>query len=153
PAEIIREAIFISYCGDEQRLLQGTNALRRLEPAEPLPVERQPIQFRPPAGEVAKFLAALIDYGFSRNASDIHLIPKSGGSFIRMRVNGELLSNSEPICSNQIHSQLAARVKVLAGLDSSLRHLPLDGAFSVPIGERIAQIRVSTVPTIHGEKI
>lgn len=150
---VLSEAITIAYCGDEGRLIAGVHKLREAEGAGGHLRLAQPIDFRPAHSEVGQFVAALVEFGFSKGASDIHLLPRREGVFVRMRVQGELLTNTEPLCTAAVHQQVTARIKVLAGVTYSHSAVPCDGAFRVPFGGREAQVRVSTIPTMYGEKV
>lgn len=153
PSEVLAEAISIAYCGDEGRLVAGVQKLRAVESHTSQRALAQPIDFRPPSGEVSQFVASLVEFGFSKGASDIHLLPRREGTYVRMRVQGELLSNSEPLCSAAVHQQVVARIKVLAGVGYSQGSIPCDGSFGVPFAGREARVRVSTMPTLYGEKV
>ena len=150
--EILDDAIFQAYHGDEQML---QSKLTRLHAAEPLPNPLNggfALEFRPRRGETATFLAALVDYAISRGASDIHLVPAETGSCVKLRIDGNLLEHQGPICSLPLHQQLITRIKVLSSLDVTRKSAPQDGSFQVPISNRQVNVRVSIMPTIHGEK-
>lgn len=149
--QILESAIFTSYHGDDRTLKTGIEALQNVEKVEQTNSISK-IEFRPESGEVAQFLATLIDYGIANQASDIHLIPKREGAFVKLRINGQLLSHKNPICSRHSQSQLISRLRVLSGLDTTTKGLPQDGAFNLPVGTSLLTIRLSIMPTIHGDK-
>ena len=103
--------------------------------------------------EVTRFIARLIEYAAAHNASDIHLTPRSEGAFVKLRIDGELLDHAEALTSLEVYRQLVARIKILAQLDTTIRTFPQDGRFTYPLHERSVELRVSTLPTIHGENI
>jgi type IV pilus assembly protein PilB len=103
----------------------------------------------PPSIEalVNKFIErAILD-----RASDIHLDPAEEKVRVRCRIDGVLHElYSYP---NDLHQSIVSRVKVLSLLDISEKRHPQDGAFHHPHGPHPIDVRVSTLPTVHGEKI
>lgn len=153
-AEVVTEAISIAYCGDAERFGVSVESLRNVESQLVHPFcGPHSIEFNPKQGEVAQFLASLVEFALSKGASDIHLLPRYEGTFLRIRVNGELLTTPEPLCGSLVHQRLIARIKVLAGIAHTASAVPTDGAFSLPFGGKEARVRVSTIPTLHGEKV
>jgi len=108
--------------------------------------------FHPRSGEAAAFLASLIEYVYSIGASDLHLIPRHDGAVARARINGELYSRNGNICSRQTYVQIVQRIKVLCNLPVSRIGVPQDGSFILPVGSKRSSVRVSLMPTLHGEK-
>ncbi|NLF25124.1 MAG: type II/IV secretion system protein [Deltaproteobacteria bacterium] len=149
--EILDDAIFRAYHGDEGALGHNLQKFQEMETCGSKS-ENLSLPFRPEQGETSKFLAALIDYGISHGASDIHIVPTSRGSRVKLRIAGDLLSHQGEICSLQLHQYLIARIKILAALDTTQRQLPQDGSFQVPLSKRQVSVRVSILPTVHGEK-
>lgn len=94
----------------------------------------------------------LVRRAVSMGASDIHLEPKREGIRVRYRVDGVMTAQgSLPI---DLAPPLATRVKVLARMDMTERRLPQDGQFSLDLpGQPPVQLRASTFPGIHGEKL
>lgn len=89
----------------------------------------------------------LLGEAINLNASDIHIEPKESSLIIRYRVDGVLLSGTT--LDLKAHTMLVARIKVLAGLDTSQNRLPQDGRFT----NNSYDLRVSTMATIWGEKV
>ena len=85
------------------------------------------------------------------NASDIHLEPREGFLRLRYRVDG-LLQDGDPIHKNK-QAFLISRVKILVNLDIAESRLPQDGRTKRKIGNHNIDLRVSTIPTLFGEKI
>ncbi|MBX7136363.1 MAG: GspE/PulE family protein [Oligoflexia bacterium] len=150
PGETLAEAIFLAYSSDEKALAQSASELPELSAAALgiAPAVEEPLS----TAKVPRFLSALMNYAVSKQASDIHIIPRLEGTFIRLRINGELRDQARPLGSLALHQQLINRIKVLAQLDTTQHQLPLDGQFSIAAGEKRVGIRVSTIPTLHGEK-
>ncbi|RKD25522.1 hypothetical protein BEP19_00830 [Ammoniphilus oxalaticus] len=101
--------------------------------------------------DVSSYLSHLIDAAIGRRASDIHLEPLADRIQIRMRIDGELLMFEEK--SEAWGPPLISKLKLLANLDIGERRIPQDGGFSHQADSEALDIRVSTLPTIHGEKL
>ena len=84
-------------------------------------------------------------------ASDIHIEPGENLLRIRYRIDGVLTEKLRP--PPQMHAAVASRIKIMAGLDISERRLPQDGGIHVMMDKRPIDLRVSTVPGRHGEKV
>jgi type II secretory ATPase GspE/PulE/Tfp pilus assembly ATPase PilB-like protein len=101
---------------------------------------------------VIHFWENIVDQALHKKASDIHIEPDSGVSHIRLRVDGHLshLASSPA----QWHERISSRIKILARLDISEKRLPQDGQMIVNNDKnQPVDCRVSTLPTLHGEKI
>lgn len=104
------------------------------------------------AGEspVIKYVNYLISNAIREGASDIHIEPKAKKTKIRYRIDGILFAAKE--APAKMHPAIVSRIKIMANLDISERRLPQDGKVSVIVGGRAIDLRVSTLPTSHGEK-
>ena len=101
---------------------------------------------------VVKFLQKMLLDAFSMRASDLHFEPFEHTYRVRFRVDGELREIASPPVS--IQEKLAARIKVISKLDISEKRVPQDGKMKLKIGpDRVIDFRVSTLPTMYGEKI
>jgi len=100
---------------------------------------------------VIKFVNYLISNAIKEDASDIHIEPKAKFTKVRYRIDGALFEIMQsPL---QMHPAVVSRIKIMSGLDISERRLPQDGKISVIVGGRSVDLRVSTLPTSHGEKV
>ena len=100
---------------------------------------------------VIKFVNYLISRAINDGASDIHIEPKGKFTKIRYRIDGVLFEIMQtPL---KMHPAVVSRVKIMSNLDISQRRLPQDGKISVVVGGRGVDLRVSTLPTSHGEKV
>jgi type IV pilus assembly protein PilB len=100
---------------------------------------------------VIKFVNYLISNAIHEGASDIHIEPKEKIMKTRYRIDGVLFETMKsPI---KMHPAIVSRIKIMANLDISERRLPQDGKISVIVGGRPIDLRVSTLPTNHGEKV
>jgi type IV pilus assembly protein PilB len=100
---------------------------------------------------IIQLVNMLIVQGVKDRASDIHIEPNERGLLIRFRIDGMLHDNR--ILPNRIKAAIISRVKILAKMDISERRLPQDGRFQVKFGIREVDLRVSTIPTVFGEKV
>jgi type IV pilus assembly protein PilB len=100
---------------------------------------------------VIKFVNYLISNAVREGASDIHIEPKEKLMRTRYRIDGVLFDMKEsPL---KMHPAIVSRIKIMANLDISERRLPQDGKIKVSIGGAAIDLRVSTLPTNHGEKV
>jgi type II secretory ATPase GspE/PulE/Tfp pilus assembly ATPase PilB-like protein len=146
---ILLKAIETSYKTDDEWLGQNLNGLKSVDASNPLQIEIHDLSESEP---VPKALKVLLEYAIARDASDIHLIPSVSGLCLKLRVRGELLNYKQAICSESISARLVSRIKILSKLRTDLKAVPQDGSFSIKLRSGSRQIRVSTMPTIHGEK-
>ena len=105
------------------------------------------------AGEspIIKFVNYLISHAIRDGASDIHIEPKENHTKIRYRIDGILFDSMKPPAS--MHSAVVSRLKIMSNLDISERRVPQDGRIAAIVGGRAIDLRVSTLPTCHGEKV
>jgi len=102
----------------------------------------------PPAVRLINFSIA---EAFQQGASDIHFEPQENGLLIRYRIDGALQERLSP--PQEVQSQLLTRLKVMAKLDIAERRLPQDGRIKMRFGGKTIDFRVSTIPTVTGERI
>ncbi len=100
---------------------------------------------------VIRLLNAIIFEGVKERASDIHIEPYEMTLTVRFRIDGMLHARLSP--PKVIQEALASRVKILASLNIAEKRLPQDGRIKVMVAGHEVDIRVSTVPTIYGERI
>ncbi|PZP96720.1 MAG: type IV-A pilus assembly ATPase PilB [Variovorax paradoxus] len=101
---------------------------------------------------VVKFLHKMLLDAFGMRASDLHFEPYEHNYRVRFRIDGELREIAAPPVA--IKDKLASRIKVISRLDISEKRVPQDGRMKLKIGpERVIDFRVSTLPTLFGEKI
>jgi type IV pilus assembly protein PilB len=99
---------------------------------------------------VIKFVNYLISNAAHEGASDIHIEPKDKHTKIRYRIDGVLFEAMQ--APSKMHPAIVSRIKIMANLDISERRLPQDGKVSAIVGGRAIDLRISTLPTNHGEK-
>jgi len=100
---------------------------------------------------IIQLVNMLIVQGVKDRASDIHIEPNERGLLIRFRIDGMLHDNR--ILPNKIKAAIISRVKILAKMNIAERRLPQDGRFQVKFGIKEVDLRVSTIPTVFGEKV
>ncbi|NJM43307.1 MAG: Flp pilus assembly complex ATPase component TadA, partial [Brachymonas sp.] len=99
---------------------------------------------------IIRMLNALLTQAARDGASDIHIEPYERTSSVRFRVDGTLREVVQP--NRALHAALISRLKIMAELDIAEKRLPQDGRISLRIGTRAMDVRVSTLPSAHGER-
>ncbi|MGB3914634.1 MAG: ATPase, T2SS/T4P/T4SS family [Dethiobacteria bacterium] len=100
---------------------------------------------------IVKVVNSLIHQAVSEGASDIHIEPLDKGVRVRMRIDGVLHDLMTPPKDTQ--PLIVSRIKIMANLDIAERRMPQDGRITIQVGLKDVNMRVSTMPTIHGEKV
>ncbi len=100
---------------------------------------------------VVHLVDLLIRQAVKQGASDIHIEPQRDKLLVRYRIDGVLYETPPP--PKKLHPPIVSRIKIMSHLDIAEKRLPQDGAMSMRVDGRIIDIRVSTVPTIWGEKV
>lgn len=93
----------------------------------------------------------LLETGVAMHASDVHLDPKENTVSVRYRVDGVL--RNDRILPKSVMNSLVARIKIMAGLNITESRLPQDGRINTTIIDKKVNLRVSTLPTVFGEKV
>jgi type IV pilus assembly protein PilB len=101
---------------------------------------------------IVKLVNAIMTQAVGDRASDVHLEPAEFNVRIRFRVDGVLHEPMPPAPKN-IQGGLISRLKVMADLNIAERRVPQDGRISMKVGGRALDLRVATLPTVHGEKV
>ncbi|WP_420472897.1 type II secretion system ATPase GspE [Noviherbaspirillum sp. ST9] len=99
---------------------------------------------------VIRMINALLTQALREEASDIHIEPFEQVSVVRFRVDGALRDVVRP--KKAIHASLISRIKIMAQLDIAEKRLPQDGRITLRVGGKPVDVRVSTLPTGHGER-
>jgi len=102
---------------------------------------------------VVKFVNQIISEAYKERATDIHLEPMENDLRIRYRVDGVLHQAPVPPQLKRFQAAIVSRIKVMANMDIAERRLPQDGRINVRCGGAEIDVRVSTVPTAHGESV
>jgi general secretion pathway protein E len=99
---------------------------------------------------VIRMINALLTQSLREGASDIHIEPFEQTSVVRFRIDGTLRDIVRP--KKAIHASLISRIKIMSQLDIAEKRLPQDGRITLRIGGKPVDVRVSTLPTGHGER-
>ena len=99
---------------------------------------------------IIRFVNYVIHDAVKQGASDIHIEPKEKALKIRFRIDGILFEMMTP--PGSMHAAIISRLKIMANLDIAERRLPQDGRIRAVINDRKIDLRLSTLPTVHGEK-
>ena len=103
------------------------------------------------AAPVVQLLQSLFEDAVAVGASDIHLEPQERELVIRARVDGVLQTQAQ--ADKRIAAALTQRLKLMASLDIAEKRLPQDGRFSLRLKDRVLDVRLSTLPSQHGESV
>lgn len=107
-----------------------------------------------PAGDEApavRALDAIHAHALAERASDVHIEPMRSGGRVRQRIDGILVECR--LLSEELYAQVVSRVKLMAGMDIADRRQPQDGRYAVEMNGRSLDARVSSIPTLVGEKV
>lgn len=100
---------------------------------------------------IIRMMNSLFKQASRDGASDIHLEAYEKQSVVRFRVDGDLRDVVD--LKRGLHSALVSRIKIMASLDIAEKRMPQDGRISLRVGNKALDIRVSTLPTAHGERV
>jgi general secretion pathway protein E len=154
PAEVFAVRLAQAYTREEAGTatligdIEGASDLESL--ADGLPVITDLLETEDDA-PIIRFLNTLLTQALRDRASDIHIEAFEERSLVRFRVDGTLREVLEP--PRALHASLVSRVKVMAQLDIAEKRLPQDGRITLRIAGRPVDVRVSTLPTGHGERV
>ena len=98
-----------------------------------------------------RLINALFTQALRDGASDIHIEPFETRSVVRLRIDGTLHDLIEP--ARALHGAIVSRVKIMAQLDIAEKRLPQDGRITLRVAGKPIDVRVSTIPTGHGERV
>ncbi len=100
---------------------------------------------------IVKLATQIVENAFRMEATDIHLEPFEKYTQIRVRVNGDLVTLMN--VSSNVQNQLSTRLKLISGMNIAEKRIPQDGRFSQTVDGIPLDVRVSSLPMVHGEKI
>ncbi len=152
-AALLMERIQVAYAGNESSAatvvgeVESAVDLSRL--MQDLPAVEDLLEAANDA-PIIRMLNALLTQAAKDGASDIHIEPYERSSSVRFRVDGSLREVVQP--NKALHAALISRLKIMAELDIAEKRLPQDGRISLRIGGRAIDVRVSTLPSAHGER-
>ncbi len=100
---------------------------------------------------IVKLATTIIENSYRADATDIHIEPFEKYTRIRIRVNGDLVELMN--ISSAVHSALTTRLKLISGMNIAEKRIPQDGRFTQVVDGTTLDVRVSSLPMVHGEKI
>ena len=102
-------------------------------------------------GRIIRYVNQIFEQALRVRASDIHIEPFEDRCRVRLRIDGSLTEITPP--PRSLFIPIVSRIKVLSKLDIAEKRVPQDGAIALKSGEKRVDVRVSTVPTVYGEKV
>lgn len=100
---------------------------------------------------VARIVSTLLEYGIKIRASDVHIEPLENETRVRYRIDGIL--HEKLILPRRIHDAIISRIKILGNMKIDEKRLPQDARFNFKVGLEDLDLRLSTMPTVYGEKV
>ena len=100
---------------------------------------------------IIKYVHSVIKDALENRASDIHMEPLEKKFRVRFRIDGKLQEQPDP--PKRLQPSIISRTKLMANVSLAEKRVPLDGRINVKVGEKVIDLRVSTLPTVHGESI
>lgn len=151
PQEEIEKAIAELYA--QSLATEVTAALKEVkEPAKKEAVDIRKLgQVIKETSNIVKIVTTILEFAVKSRASDVHLEPQEEKSRVRYRIDGIL--HEKLILPKDVHEALVSRIKILSGMKIDEKRLPQDGRFSLKADGEEVDLRVSSLPTVHGEKI
>ena len=105
----------------------------------------------PQAAPSIRLVDSIIERGIADRVSDIHIEPREEDMRVRMRIDGML--HDDLAIPKELQQSVTARIKIMCGMDVTERRIPQDGRTLMQVKGKEIDIRASTLPTVHGEKI
>ncbi|KPU82840.1 general secretion pathway protein GspE [Psychromonas sp. PRT-SC03] len=147
--ELVADA-YQSSSSEAQQLMQDIGSDDLFSLAEDMPADEDLLETEDDA-PIIKLINALLGEAIKEEASDIHIETFENTLIIRFRIDGILREILKP--QRKLAALLVSRIKVMAKLDIAEKRVPQDGRISLRIGGRAVDVRVSTMPASHGERV
>ncbi|MCD6115085.1 type II/IV secretion system protein [bacterium] len=125
--------------------------VRKVKALEKLPKGYKEVQERMAEAPISKMVAVILKHAVEGHASDVHIEPLKTKTRVRFRMDGIL--HSSLYLPKNIHPSIVSRIKIISNLRIDETRIPQDGRFSVTIDNQNIDFRVSTFPTMTGEKV
>lgn len=100
---------------------------------------------------VVKLVNSIIMEAYQQNASDIHIEPEESFTRVRFRIDGDLQVYNQ--FTNEVHQLITTRIKIISGMNIAEKRIPQDGSLRFKQDYTRFDLRISTLPTTHGEKV
>lgn len=128
-------------------VLEGVQAFSDMNNAEDDEESKDRVESAP----IVKLATTIVENSFRADATDIHIEPFKTYTRIRIRVNGDLVELMN--VANVVHNALTTRLKLISGMNIAEKRVPQDGRFTQVVDGTTLDVRVSSLPTVNGEKI
>lgn len=128
-----------------------TSALKEVTSYQPKEQAQETPEIIKDTQGVSNIVTQLLEYAIKTRSSDIHIEPQDDRTRVRYRIDGIL--HEKIILPKGVHDALISRIKILSILKIDEKRLPQDGRFTFTFGKEVVDLRVSTVPTVYGEKV
>lgn len=155
PAQVVLDAINQAYdklANESQRLvddLEGTESLEELQ--QDIEEAQDILDAGSDEAPIIRLVNSLLFRAVKERASDVHIEPYERDMSVRYRIDGVLREIIKP--PKRAQNAIVSRIKVMGGLNIAEKRLPQDGRIRIKIAGKDIDIRLSTTPTIHGERI
>ncbi len=100
---------------------------------------------------IAKIVSTILEFAMKSGSSDVHIEPREENTRVRYRIDGILFERL--LLPRNVHDAVISRIKILADLKIDEKRVPQDGRFNFSADDKEVDLRVSTVPTVFGEKV
>jgi general secretion pathway protein E len=153
PSDVLRDAMHKAY---DKASESATSVLEDVDDeqgkaANDLMLEDADLLDDPNQAPIIRFVNALLAQAIKERASDIHIEPFEKDLVVRFRIDGVLFEAVRP--PSRLKSSIVARIKIMAGLNIAEKRLPQDGRIRRRMAGREIDLRVSTLPVRHGERV
>jgi type II secretory ATPase GspE/PulE/Tfp pilus assembly ATPase PilB-like protein len=149
-AKILKKAVFLAYHGNDFALTDNIKKISKVSVPDTSKISVSGLSAV--KCEVNDFIKTLLSYAIVKKASDIHLLPQLDGLYVKLRIDGELRAHDASVCSLDIYKRIISRLKTLSNLDTTQSETTHDGSLTYDLDDSSISIRISIMPTIHGEK-
>ncbi len=144
----IAERYAQSLSGEVTRALEETDQVEKVQAEEEAADLSQGVVRQAP---ITKIVETILSFAIKARASDVHIEPEQQRTRIRYRIDGIL--QEKLILPQSVHDAVVSRIKILSQLKIDEKRVPQDGRFSFESEGKAIDLRVSTMPTTHGEKV
>jgi len=149
----------LSYLPDIKKTIETTyvqslspevkEALREVSPINKRTVESADLLIK--EAPITKIVNTILEFAIRSRASDVHIEPEETKTRVRYRIDGIL--HEKLSLPKGIHEALVSRIKILSGMKIDEKRIPQDGRFGFKLTDEEVDLRVSTLPSVHGEKV
>ena len=140
------ENLYTQHLGEDV-----TKALKESTPSEVKTYEAGHLNEVIREAPIAQIVSAVLEQAIRIKASDVHIEPQETETRVRYRVDGIL--QERLLLPRRLHDAVISRIKILGDMKIDEKRIPQDGRFNFKMGQEEIDLRVSSLPTVHGEKI